>query len=235
MKSARISLSISILLLLSTQALANPVGIGYISQTHHIQGSAGYEVNATYDYDSNDTLSASADGSSTYFGPDHSEAEAGDLGVYAEATGVFSWATAKSTYVFNVSSEDLTLHTWGYSLSGGLPDESQSTIKLTDLTLNQELLFDDFVYQPAVGEPVGAGSFYSFDNEYEFLLNKDHIYELSMESFTNTGQGGIYESLLHADMSAFTTVPEPSTLLLLVAGLAGGSAFSRRKVKLRRQ
>jgi len=177
MKPLKIFFALTTLLLFSSQSNARLIGIDILSESHTIQGSAGYEDNVSYDLTDDEQVSFIADGSSSFSGPDHSEATAGDLDVYTEAAGGFSWSKAESIYIFNVVSADLTLHAWGYSSSEGLPVEAQSSIILTDLTLNQQLISETNIYQPAIGEQIGAGSFYSFNDIYELTLNSDHTHE----------------------------------------------------------
>jgi len=51
-----------------------------------------------------------------------------------------------------------------------------------------------------------------------------------MSALSTTIQSGTYKSLLHADMNSIAAVPEPSTILLMAAGLAG-AGFYRCKTR----
>lgn len=213
----------SFILLFSSAPIthADPIGIDVYNETHHVTVSNFFEiVTETSEAYHSDPISIGTQyniqGYDLSFVDDLGDpssynalATSGDFSVNTAAAGRGS-AVAESIYHFTVDATRLSLHISGFGESGELPDDSQSSVKVFDVTSNKQIFFVHKQYNPPCGgcpdDGIG-GSAYDFDETYHLRVNPNHKYTLTLYSFSNGYHGGPMISSLQAEIALVPVPP----------------------------
>jgi hypothetical protein len=224
---------LGILPLLLSCTTVNATGINILSEEHHIQGVAGteYYPHNYLEYDVSGTHPISASVSGEYYNswssianPCASRASAGnfEIDVWAQYDSI---ADGTSIYTFTTDYNSLELNAFVY-IESPVPMENVG-FSLVDLTDSATILSYVFTND---GQYI-----YDFSLTEEVIVDPMHTYQLSMHAWaaqgTMEGGGTTAESRLKCSLLSLPQpVPEPSTALLFILGLAVLSS----KCRLRR-
>lgn len=232
MKQLIFSLILCPLLLLANFSHATPLGINIFTENNHIWGSAGRTsysggIYNSYDLTSNQPLHYRVEGSSASFGTTAvAESWAGDFKVESFSALWSGEATAQSTYTFQPEFDTLIVDVTAYDYS----THQCPTIwySLTNTSSGEQLLYNlydslnDFDYHPSFTVQVAK-------EHFEINVNNKNIYELQLY-VQGSGGDDIENTYLQWNMtSSPAPIPEPCTVLLFSAGLAGLAAGLKRK------
>lgn len=211
------------------------LGVNVLSENHHIWGNAGYQNSnvpgVTYDeYDitSDQYVSATIEG----YGPDYSYFDGTELNISTASAGNFGinlsssrWdanAFGESTYILSSDSEMIEI-----SASGGAYQThgmDSLTISLLDLTTGL------YLYNYTTNGYLTSWN--GFSLVYGLYIETDHTYQLHMYAESTSGDSPA-ESWLNVNISALPSpAPEPTSILLIGAGLLSYIGIKRKRTKI---